>query len=128
MTTLSTVLITGASSGIGYSSPLRVQPACAKSLRGGKYRSITWLRPGASRWLVWITCAGITTMAGAANRCVIPEHKFEIERLALKGKLQHSEVILDAIDSVTLVAWLDRDTLSQAARTECSVEGCQRLR
>jgi predicted nucleic acid-binding protein len=41
---------------------------------------------------------------------------FEVERLGLKGKLKDSEAILDAIDSVTLVVWLDRDMLSQAAR------------
>ena len=41
---------------------------------------------------------------------------FEIERLGLKGKLQDSEAILDAIDSVTLVVWLERDMLSLAAR------------
>ncbi len=41
---------------------------------------------------------------------------FEIERLGLMGKLKDSEAILDAIDSVTLVAWLERDTLNLAAR------------
>lgn len=41
---------------------------------------------------------------------------FEIERLGLKGKLKDSEAILDAIDSVTLVAWLERDMLNLAAR------------
>jgi predicted nucleic acid-binding protein len=41
---------------------------------------------------------------------------FEIERLGLKGKLKDSETILDAIDSVTLVVWLELDMLSLAAR------------
>ncbi len=41
---------------------------------------------------------------------------FEIERLGLKGKLRDSEAILDAIDSVTLVVWLEPDMLSLAAR------------
>lgn len=41
---------------------------------------------------------------------------FEIERLGLKGNLKDSEAILDAIDSVTLVVWLERDILSLAAR------------
>jgi predicted nucleic acid-binding protein len=41
---------------------------------------------------------------------------FEIERLGLKGKLKNSEAILDAIDSVALVVWLERDMLSLAAR------------
>ena len=41
---------------------------------------------------------------------------FEIERLGLKGKLKEFEAILDAINSVTLVAWLDSEILSRAAR------------
>lgn len=41
---------------------------------------------------------------------------FEIERLGLKGKLKDSEAILEALDSVTLVVWLERDMLSLAAR------------
>ena len=41
---------------------------------------------------------------------------FEIERLGLKGKLKDWEAILDAIDAVTLVVWLERDMLSLAAR------------
>lgn len=41
---------------------------------------------------------------------------FEIEGLGLKGKLREWEAILDAIQSVTLVVWLERDTLSLAAR------------
>jgi len=41
---------------------------------------------------------------------------FEIERLGLKGRLRDADAILDAIHSVTLVAWLDRDMLSVAAR------------
>jgi predicted nucleic acid-binding protein len=41
---------------------------------------------------------------------------FEIERLGLKGKLEDSQVILDAIDSVTMVVWLERDMLRLAAR------------
>jgi predicted nucleic acid-binding protein len=41
---------------------------------------------------------------------------FEIERLGLKGKLKDWEAILDAIDSVTLVVWPERDMLSLAAR------------
>ena len=41
---------------------------------------------------------------------------FEIERLGLRGKLKDWEAILDAIDSVTVVAWPERDVLSLAAR------------
>jgi predicted nucleic acid-binding protein len=41
---------------------------------------------------------------------------FEIERLGLKGKLKDTGAILDAIDSVTLVVWPDREVLSLAAR------------
>jgi len=41
---------------------------------------------------------------------------FEIERLGLKGKLKDWAAIVDAIDSVTLVVWPERDMLSLAAR------------
>ena len=41
---------------------------------------------------------------------------FEIERLGCKGKLQQIDVILEAINAVTFVVWLDRDMLSLAAR------------
>lgn len=41
---------------------------------------------------------------------------FEIERLGLKGKLKEWEAIRDAIESVTVVVWLDQDMLSLAAR------------
>jgi predicted nucleic acid-binding protein len=41
---------------------------------------------------------------------------FEIERLGLKGKLSGTDTILDAIHGVTLVAWLNREILSRAAR------------
>jgi predicted nucleic acid-binding protein len=41
---------------------------------------------------------------------------FEIDRLGLKGKLTGSEAILEAINAVTSVAWLDREILSLAAR------------
>jgi predicted nucleic acid-binding protein len=47
---------------------------------------------------------------------------FEIERLGLKGKLNNSDAILDAIESVTQVVWLDRDTLSLAARLSHGLE------
>ncbi len=41
---------------------------------------------------------------------------FEIDRLGLKGKLKGTDTILDAINSVTQVAWLDKEILSSAAR------------
>ena len=41
---------------------------------------------------------------------------FEIERLGLKDKLEHWEVVLEAIEAVALVIWLDRDSLKLAAR------------
>ncbi len=40
---------------------------------------------------------------------------FEVERLGLKGKLKEAGAILDAINGVTSVAWLDHEILSQAA-------------
>jgi predicted nucleic acid-binding protein len=40
---------------------------------------------------------------------------FEIERLGLKGKLKESDAILDAINGVTSVVWLDGEILSRAA-------------
>lgn len=47
---------------------------------------------------------------------------FEIERLGLNGKLKDSEAILEALDSVTLVVWLERDMLSLAARFSHGLE------
>jgi predicted nucleic acid-binding protein len=41
---------------------------------------------------------------------------FEIERLGLKGKLRGIDTILDAIQGVTSVVWLDLGILSLAAR------------
>jgi predicted nucleic acid-binding protein len=41
---------------------------------------------------------------------------FEIARLGLKGKLGHPEAVMDAINNVTEVVWLDRDMLDAAAR------------
>ena len=41
---------------------------------------------------------------------------FEVERLGLKGKLKNVEAVLDAINDVTSVVWLDREILSKAAR------------
>jgi len=41
---------------------------------------------------------------------------FEIERLGFKGKLQQTDVVLEAIHAVTFVVWLDREILSSAAR------------
>jgi predicted nucleic acid-binding protein len=40
---------------------------------------------------------------------------FEIERLGLKGKLKRSDAVLDAINGVTSVVWLDSEILSRAA-------------
>jgi predicted nucleic acid-binding protein len=40
---------------------------------------------------------------------------FEIERLGLQGTLQDWESVLDAINAVTMVVWLDRQVLSRAA-------------
>lgn len=40
---------------------------------------------------------------------------FEIERLGLKGKLKKSDAVLDAINGVTSVVWLDSEILSHAA-------------
>ena len=41
---------------------------------------------------------------------------FEVERLGLKGKLKNVEAVLDAINDVTSVVWLDQAILSNAAR------------
>lgn len=41
---------------------------------------------------------------------------FEVERLGLKGKLKNVEAVLNAINDVTSVVWLDQETLSSAAR------------
>ena len=41
---------------------------------------------------------------------------FEVERLGLKGKLKNVEAVLDAINDVTSVVWLDQEILSNAAR------------
>lgn len=41
---------------------------------------------------------------------------FEVERLGLKGKLKNVEAVLNAINDVTSVVWLDQEILSQAAR------------
>jgi predicted nucleic acid-binding protein len=41
---------------------------------------------------------------------------FEIERLGVKGKLKPWEEVLHAIHHATLVAWLDREMISQGAR------------
>ncbi len=41
---------------------------------------------------------------------------FEVERLGLKGKLKNFEAVLDAINDVTFVVWLDQEILSKAAR------------
>lgn len=60
---------------------------------------------------LWKSC-----LDGESELVVSSLTLFEVERLGLKGKLKDWEAILEAIDSVTLVAWLDRDTLSQAAR------------
>jgi predicted nucleic acid-binding protein len=40
---------------------------------------------------------------------------FEIERLGLKGKLKESDAVLEAINGVTSVVWLDGEILSRAA-------------
>ena len=40
---------------------------------------------------------------------------FEVKRLGFKGKLSEADAVLDAINGVTLVVWLDHDMLSQAA-------------
>jgi predicted nucleic acid-binding protein len=40
---------------------------------------------------------------------------FEIERLGLKGKLKESDAVLDAINGVTSVVWLDSEIFSRAA-------------
>jgi predicted nucleic acid-binding protein len=41
---------------------------------------------------------------------------FEVERLGLRGTLSEADAVLDAINGVTQVVWLDHDILSQAAR------------
>lgn len=41
---------------------------------------------------------------------------FEIERLGLKGKLRDWELVVNAIENVTLVAYLARESLSLGAR------------
>jgi predicted nucleic acid-binding protein len=41
---------------------------------------------------------------------------FEVERLGLKGKLKNVEAVLNAINDVTSVVWLDQEILSKAAR------------
>ena len=41
---------------------------------------------------------------------------FEVERLGLKGKLKNVETVLNAINDVTSVVWLDQEILSKAAR------------
>jgi predicted nucleic acid-binding protein len=41
---------------------------------------------------------------------------FEVERLGLKGKLKNVEAVLNAINDVTTVVWLDQEILSKAAR------------
>ncbi len=41
---------------------------------------------------------------------------FEVQRLGLKGKLKNVEAVLDAINDVTSVVWLDQEILSNAAR------------
>lgn len=41
---------------------------------------------------------------------------FEVERLGLKGKLENVEAVLDAINDVTSVVWLNQEILSKAAR------------
>jgi len=41
---------------------------------------------------------------------------FEIERLGLKGKLRDWEAVVHAIENVTIVATLERETMSLGAR------------
>jgi len=41
---------------------------------------------------------------------------FEVECLGLKGKLKNVEAVLNAINDVTSVVWLDQEILSKAAR------------
>lgn len=41
---------------------------------------------------------------------------FEIERLGLKGKIRDFEVILESVNGLCTVVWLDREVLNKGAR------------